>query len=76
MIPIPPVPRKDIEGVGRFRDTKTQVHTFADTKGVIHTSPGQRPGFIVVNSYCRLKACFIASPRDPKSFTRWKGETV
>jgi hypothetical protein len=36
------------------------------TEGLAHTSPGQRPGFIAINSHFRLKACFILSPRCPQ----------
>jgi hypothetical protein len=32
----------------------------SQAEGLIHSSPGQRPGFIVRSLFCRPTACFIA----------------
>ena len=49
----------DKEGIG-VQGVYTRRVAATQAKGLLHTSPGQRPGFIVQQVFCcRPKACFI-----------------
>jgi len=57
--------------------TPTPKATPCYPEGVVHTSPGQRPGFIAANCHCRPTACFNTQRRgvffslSPSEGRRW-----